>query len=89
MEIEPICPFCQEPHISHYSTLREKGVHGINEASKLRNDNLKVDLGTQVHIECRKNDIQRAGTEKNVTEITKRKRRNSSEVFNFKKDCFY
>ena len=89
MEIEPICPFCQEPCISHYSTLCEKGAHGINEASKLRTDNLKVDPCTRVHIECWKNYIKRAGTEKNVTEIAKRKTRNSSVVFNFKKDCFY
>ena len=89
MDPEQVCPFCQEPCTSDYSTIRRKGADGINEASRQRNDTLKVSPGTRVHIECRRGYVRRPGTGNTSTDITKRKTRNSSTIFNFKKDCFY
>ena len=86
MEVLKICPICQEPCTSNFSTIYQKGADSINEASKLRKDNIRVTPGVHVHVTCRKNYTKIPTTSHTDSEI--RKTRSSSGVFILKEYCF-
>ena len=61
MESPKICPICRELCLSNFSTIFQKGADGINEVSRLKNDNFTVTPGMHVHVSCRKNYTRTLG----------------------------
>ena len=55
MESRKICPICRERCLSNFSAIFQRGTDGINEVSRLKNDNFTATPGIHVHVSCRKN----------------------------------
>ena len=58
MESLKICLIRREPCLLNYSIIFQKGTDGINEVSRLRNDNFTVRPGMHVPVSCRKRYIR-------------------------------
>ena len=43
-----ICPICRDLCLSNFSTIFQKGADGINEVSRIENDNFTVTPGMHV-----------------------------------------
>ena len=55
MESPKIYPICSEPCLSNFSTIFQKGADGINEVSRLKNNNFSVTPEMHVPVICRRN----------------------------------
>ena len=57
------CKICRqsidEGETSSFVTLGKKGALGVNNASKEQNDNINVNEGDSVHVNCRKNYLRK------------------------------
>ena len=89
MESPKICPICHEPCLSNFSTIFQKGTDGVNEVSRLKNENFTLRPGMHVHISCKKNYIRTPELPSSGAKVSYRKARTSSGGFNFRKDRFY
>ena len=83
MKRPKICPVRREPSLSNFSTIFQKGTDGINEVSRLKNDNFTVRPEMHVHACCRKNYISTPGVTSSSAEVSYKKTRTSSGWFNF------
>ena len=75
MKRPKICPVRREPSLSNFSTIFQKGTDGINEVSRLKNDNFTVRPGMHVHVCYRKNYIRTPGVSPSSAEVFYRKAR--------------
>ena len=67
-----ICPFCRQPCLSNFSTIFQKGADGINEVSRIKNDNFKVTPGMHVQVTCKKNYRTTPGVPRDVSRNKRR-----------------
>ena len=67
-----ICPFCRQPCLSNFSTISQKGADGINEVSRIKNDNFKVTPGMHVQVTCKKNYRTTPGVPRDVSRNKRR-----------------
>ena len=75
MKRPKICPVRREPCLSNFSTIFQKGTDGINEVSRLKNDNFTVRPAMHVHVCYRKNYIRTPGVSSSSAEVFYRKAR--------------
>lgn len=100
MEDPKDCAICKKPiGALPKVTLGEKGCASINNASKVRKENVYCTLGQQVHQECRRkycapNQIAKAlrktdHTEKSMQSSSQQVLRSAEKEFDFSTHCFY
>ena len=64
------CPICKSTSArADFVAITQRGVDGINAASRARGDDISLTVGTKVHIDCRKKYVN-----KKDIELTKQKR---------------
>ena len=92
---EIVCVICKnEKDDDDYVKPREIGINAINQASKERGDQLNVVEGNYLHVNCRKEYINKwyiaeVAKKKNQSDAERRKTRSSQPAFDFKTKCFF
>ena len=94
---KPLCPFCNTAIEDSDSSVKltQKGVLGIVQAAKKREDNLDIAAGQEVHQQCRSNYTNPINLDLVVRKRVERERSESPNLrshqasFSFRTQCFY